>query len=241
THKAASPKVRATPPATTVNTTAPRKGPSASDTNTSTDKSVAAAKGLADKATDLQTLAENISSFDGCGLKKTAKNVCVFRGATSARIAIIGEAPGRDEDLQGKPFVGRAGQLLDRMLSAIGLNETNTHITNIVYWRPPGNRAPTPQEAATCRPFLERQIALVDPDVLLLMGGSAAKQLFASPEGIMRARGKWKIIEIGGRERHAIATLHPAYLLRTPSAKHMTWKDLQSVKKQLAMQKSTAD
>ena len=113
---------------------------------------------------------------------------------------LIGEAPGRDEDLEGKPFVGRAGQLLDKMLAAIGLSEADVHITNIVYWRPPGNRTPTPQEAQVCRPFLERQMALVAPKVVLLLGGAAAKHLLDVAEGIMRIRGKWRELDIGGHK-----------------------------------------
>lgn len=192
-----------------------------------------AARRIAEGAPDLAALAAAIANFDGCSLKVTATKTCVYRGAETARIAVIGEAPGRDEDLAGRPFVGRAGQLLDKMLSAIGLDESNTHITNVVYWRPPGNRAPTEQEALACRPFLERQIALVDPDIILLMGGSAAKQILETNDGIMRTRGKWKTVSFGGRTRQAISSLHPAYLLRTPAAKHMAWKDLLAVKKRL--------
>lgn len=143
---------------------------------------------------------------------------------------IIGEAPGREEDLEGKPFVGRAGQLLDKMLAAIGMGEANVHITNVVYWRPPGNRTPTPQEALACRPFLERQIALVRPKVILALGGAAAKGLFDVADGIMRIRGKWRDVEMGGHPAKAMATLHPAYLLRTPAAKGMAWRDLLAVK-----------
>lgn len=205
--------------------------PAASQASGPPAQTLAQAQAAAATATSIETLGTAIASFEGCGLKATAKNTCVYRGAQHARVAVIGEAPGRDEDLQGRPFVGRAGQLLDKMLKAIALDETNTHITNIVYWRPPGNRAPTPQEAMLCRPFLERQIELVDPDVIILMGGSAAKQILSTSDGIMRTRGKWRKIEIGGRERQALATLHPAYLLRTPAAKHMVWKDLLAVKK----------
>ena len=146
----------------------------------------------------------------------------------------IGEAAGRDEDLQGKPFVGRAGQLLDKMLAAIGLSEQNVHITNIVYWRPPGNRTPTAQEAQVCRPFLERQVELVAPDIVLLLGGAAAKHIFDVPEGIMRVRGKFRDVTIGARAVRAVATLHPAYLLRTPAAKRLAWRDLLTVKAALA-------
>lgn len=178
----------------------------------------------------LTDLGAALSTFDGCGLKATAKNLCFYRGAERAPLLIVGEAPGRDEDLEGKPFVGRAGQLLDRMLAAIDMGEANVHITNIVYWRPPGNRTPTPQEALACRPFLERQIALVAPKVVLALGGSAAKQLFDVPDGIMRLRGKWRTLEVGGQPIQAMATLHPAYLLRTPAAKGMAWRDLLAVK-----------
>jgi len=171
--------------------------------------------------------------FEGCGLKATAKNLCFYRGAERARLMIVGEAPGREEDLEGKPFVGRAGILLDKMLAAIGLSEADVHITNIVYWRPPGNRTPTPQEAIACRPFLERQVALVAPDIVLVLGGAASKHLFDVADGIMRVRGKWRQLTIGGHKARAMATLHPAYLLRTPAAKGMAWRDLLAVKEAL--------
>ena len=147
---------------------------------------------------------------------------------------LIGEAPGRDEDLEGKPFVGRAGQLLDKMLAAIGLAEADVHITNIVYWRPPGNRTPTPQEAQVCRPFLERQVELVAPEVVVLLGGAAAKHLLEVAEGIMRIRGTWRDVEIGSARARAMATLHPAYLLRTPAAKRLAWRDLLAIKSALS-------
>jgi uracil-DNA glycosylase len=123
--------------------------------------------------------------------------------------------------------------LLDKMLASIGLSEADVHITNIVYWRPPGNRTPTPQEAIACRPFLERQVTLVAPDIVLALGGAAAKHLFDVPHGIMRVRGKWRDIEIGGHKARATATLHPAYLLRTPAAKGMAWRDLLAIKEAL--------
>ncbi len=181
-------------------------------------------------AQSLADLGAVLRGFDGCGLKATAKNLCFFRGAERAPLMIIGEAPGRDEDLEGKPFVGRAGQLLDKMLAAIGMSEQNVHITNIVYWRPPGNRTPTAQEALACRPFLERQLALVGPKVVLALGGAAAKNLFDVADGIMRIRGKWRPLDMGGQQVQAMATLHPAYLLRTPAAKGMAWRDLLAVK-----------
>ncbi len=182
------------------------------------------------KVHSLAELEAALKRFEGCALKATAKNLCFYRGAEHARLMVIGEAPGRDEDLAGKPFVGRAGMLLDKMLAAIGLSENDVHITNIVYWRPPGNRTPTPQEALACRPFLERQVALVAPEIVLALGGAAAKQLFDTTEGIMRIRGKWRQIELGGHKARAMATLHPAYLLRTPAAKGMAWRDLLAVK-----------
>lgn len=186
------------------------------------------------QASTLEALEKALRDFDGCGLKATATNLCFYRGAPQARLMLIGEAPGRDEDLAGKPFVGRAGQLLDKMLAAIGLDESQVHITNIVYWRPPGNRTPTPQEALACRPFLERQMELVRPDAVVVLGGAAAKEVFAVTDGIMRLRGKWRQIKIGERLVPAVATLHPAYLLRTPAAKQLAWADLLSVKSKLA-------
>ena len=143
---------------------------------------------------------------------------------------IIGEAPGRDEDIEGRPFVGRAGQLLDRMLAAIDLQEADVHITNVVYWRPPGNRTPTSEETLACRPFLERQVELVEPDAILLLGGAAAKSVLEIDDGIMRLRGKWREARFGERKIRAMATLHPAYLLRTPAAKRQVWRDLLQLK-----------
>src|SRR5215467_548511 len=190
----------------------------------------ATSRPAARQAADLDELGARLAAFDGCSLKATAKNLCFYRGKPRAPLMLIGEAPGRDEDLEGKPFVGRAGQLLDRMLAAIGLSERDAHITNIVYWRPPGNRTPTPQEAQACRPFLERQIELVAPAIIVLLGGAAAKHLFGVTDGIMRIRGKWRELEIGSSKARALATLHPAYLLRAPAAKRLAWRDLLMVK-----------
>ena len=184
------------------------------------------ARERARSAASLDELEQLLAGFDGCPLKATAKNTCFARGSPVARVMFIGEAPGRDEDLQGLPFVGRAGQLLDKMLGAIGLGEDAVYITNIVYWRPPGNRTPTPQEVQACQPFLERQIELIDPKVLVFLGGAAAKQMLATSDGIMRLRGKWRDFKVGDAEPRAIATLHPAYLLRNPVAKRLAWRDL---------------
>ena len=194
------------------------------------DAALLGARAAASAAQSLAELANTLAHFDGCSLKATAKNLCFYRGATQSRLMLIGEAPGRDEDLEGRPFVGRAGQLLDKMLAAIGLSEADVHITNIVYWRPPGNRTPTPQEAQVCRPFLERQIELVAPKVVALLGGAAAKHVLDVAEGIMRIRGKQRAIVIGAHAATAIATLHPAYLLRTPAAKRLAWRDLLAIK-----------
>ncbi len=204
---------------------APRQFPA-----TAPDAAVMAARTAARQAADLDELGARLAAFDGCSLKATAKNLCFYRGTPQASLMLIGEAPGREEDLEGKPFVGRAGQLLDRMLAAIGLSERDAHITNIVYWRPPGNRTPAPQEAQVCRPFLERQIELVAPTLIVLLGGAAAKHLFGVADGIMRIRGKWRELEIGGNKARALATLHPAYLLRTPAATRLAWRDLLMIK-----------
>ena len=186
-----------------------------------------------DSVTTLEELEALVGQFEGCALKRTAKTTCFYRGSTDARIMMIGEAPGRDEDLQGKPFVGRAGKLLDRMLSTIGLDETSVYITNTIYWRPPGNRTPTPQEIESCAPFLSRQIELLKPEVMVLLGGAAAKSVLNVTEGIMRLRGKWKIYKAPDRDIPTLATLHPAFLLRKPQEKRYAWRDLLMLKTRL--------
>jgi DNA polymerase len=190
------------------------------------DTAVLTARRAAAKAASLVDLAAALARFDGCGLKATAKNLCFYRGAEKARVMLIGEAPGREEDLEGRPFVGRAGQLLDKMLAAIALSEADVHITNIVYWRPPGNRTPTPQEAQVCRPFLERQVELVAPDIVFLLGAAASRNILNTADSILRIRGRWRDITIGTRAVRALPTLHPAYLLRSPAAKRQAWRDL---------------
>jgi DNA polymerase len=194
------------------------------------EAAVMTARAAARQAQSLEALGETLAGFEGCSLKATAKSLCFYRGAPQARLMLVGEAPGRDEDLAGRPFVGPAGRLLDRMLAAIGLVEADVHITNVVYWRPPGNRTPTPQEAQVCRPFLERQVELVAPELLVLLGGAAAKHMLEVAEGIMRVRGSLRALQIGGHRLQAIATLHPAYLLRTPAAKRLAWRDLLAIK-----------
>jgi DNA polymerase len=206
------------PPPIRVSAPAPKAGPGA-------DEAV--------KAATLAELEALVARYEGCALKRTAKSLCFARGRDGARVMFIGEAPGRDEDLQGKPFVGRAGKLLDRMLGAIGLGEDDFYITNTVYWRPPGNRTPTPEEVEACAPFLARQIELNAPDVLVLLGNAAAQSLLGLNEGIMRLRGKWLIYASGEREIAALATLHPAYLLRNPEAKRLAWRDMLALKERL--------
>jgi DNA polymerase len=197
------------------------------------DPAAADARERARTAPDLAALEATLASFDGCPLKKTAKHLCFARGNPNARVMLVGEAPGRDEDLEGRPFVGRAGRLLDKMLAAINLSEADCYITNVVYWRPPGNRTPTPQEVEACKPFLERQMELVAPEVLVLLGGAAAKQVLATDEGIMKLRGKWRTLIVGDREIRTMATLHPAFLLRTPAAKRQAWRDLLMIRQAL--------
>ena len=198
------------------------------------------AKALAAGCQTLDQLRAALEKFDGCMLKQTAKNLVFADGNPEARVMLIGEAPGRDEDLQGLPFVGRSGQLLDRMLAAIGLDRTSVYIANVMPWRPPGNRAPTPAEQAICRPFIERQIELVAPAFLVLLGGVAAKQMLNTPAGIMKLRGKWTVYKMGdnvsGAETRgipALPTFHPAYLLRQPAQKRLAWRDFLSLKARL--------
>ncbi|WP_284316354.1 uracil-DNA glycosylase [Labrys miyagiensis] len=189
-----------------------------------------AAREQARSARTLDELREILDRFEGCALKATASRLVFADGAPDADIMFIGEAPGRDEDIQGKPFVGRSGQLLDRMLAAIGLDRTRTYIANVVPWRPPGNRDPTPQETTICRPFIERQIELVDPKILVCLGARSAQALLGVTDGILKLRGRWLEHEIGGRRIQAMATLHPAYLLRQPVQKRLAWRDFRAIR-----------
>lgn len=198
-----------------------------------TDAPNAEATALAREAPDLDSLREKLGAFEGCGLKLRATNLVFADGNPSADLMLVGEAPGREEDLQGKPFVGRSGQLLDRMLAAIGRDRETVYIANTVPWRPPGNRKPSPSEVAACLPFLHRQIELVAPRVLVALGGAAASHLFETEVGITRLRGEWRDLEINGHAMAAMATLHPAYLLRQPAAKRLAWQDLLSVRARL--------
>ncbi|HEY9548015.1 MAG TPA: uracil-DNA glycosylase, partial [Kiloniellaceae bacterium] len=202
---------------------APAALASASETQASAERPAAGAG-------TIEGIREALEAFEGCPLKATATNLCLYDGNPEARIMIIGEAPGGQEDRQGKPFVGPAGQLLDRMLAAIGLDRGRVYITNLLYWRPPGNRNPTPGEIASCLPFLERQIEILQPRLLLLVGGMSAKTLLNRSEGILKLRGRWADYH-HPRLPHpipALPTLHPAYLLRQPAQKREAWRDLLS-------------
>lgn len=192
------------------------------------------AQALADAATTLVDLRDAIRNFDGLAIRDTATNLVFADGDPRARLMVIGEAPGADEDREGKPFVGKSGQLLDRMLASIGFSRApgvgqhSFYITNLVTWRPPGNRNPTDAEIALSLPFLRRHIALVRPALLLLAGGVSAKSLTGRSEAVLRLRGRWFDIEVPGLPQpvSAIATLHPAYLLRSPGAKREAWSDM---------------
>jgi uracil-DNA glycosylase len=190
---------------------------------------IAQARALAAAADNLEALVAAIAGFDGCPLKfeGAASQAVVYRGAPKAPLMVIGEGPGQEEDRQGQPFVGRAGQLLDRMLAAANLAD-RVLITNTVFWRPPGNRTPTPAEQAVCAPFVERAIALVQPKMLLLAGGASTKAMLKKDEGILSLRGRWFEWRSndGSLEVPALPTLHPAFLLRQPAAKKRAWADL---------------
>ncbi|MEJ1118475.1 uracil-DNA glycosylase [Phyllobacterium sp. CCNWLW109] len=198
------------------------------------DAKIAMARQMAANATTLEELREQLAAFDGCNLKFTAKNLVFADGNPQAAIMFVGEAPGREEDLEGIPFIGRSGQLLDRMLAAIGLDRQSVYIANTIPWRPPGNRTPTPLETEICRPFFERQIELANPKLLVALGGPAAKALTNAPEGILRLRGNWKTHLTGsGNQIPVMPTLHPAYLLRNSAQKKFAWRDFLSVKLRL--------
>ena len=196
-------------------------------------KAIEAARDQAADAQSLGDLCERLSRFEGCGLKATATRLVFGDGNPSAEIMFIGEAPGADEDREGVPFVGRAGQLLDKMLAAIGLDRGKVYIANVVPWRPPGNRTPTPLETAACLPFTRRQIELVNPKILVCLGAASAQTLLGGKEGIMRMRGRWFAYSAGNTEIQALAMLHPAFLLRQPAHKKVAWQDLRTLAKEI--------
>jgi uracil-DNA glycosylase len=200
----------------------------------SPDIAESSARALAEAATDLETLRSIMVNFDGCALKRTATQLVFADGVPGARIMFVGEAPGEGEDRIGRPFVGRAGQLLDRMLGTIGLDRQKVYIANVVPWRPPGNRTPTPQETQICLPFIERQIQLADPEFLVCLGASASRTLLGVEGGIMRTRGSWFTYpRRTGGEIQAIAMLHPAFLLRQPAHKRFAWADMRALARAL--------
>ena len=196
-------------------------------------ESTVAARSSAGNMTDLSKISSladlraRLAAFDHCPLKHTASNLCFADGNPGACIMIIGDVPGRDEDRMGIPFVGFAGQLLDKMLESIGLDRASTYLTNILPWRPPGNRTPTDEELAMLTPWLFRHVQLANPNFIFLLGGAAAKLVFGSQEGILKLRGEWRDIDFGaGVKRPTLASLHPAYLLRSPAQKRLAFDDL---------------
>jgi uracil-DNA glycosylase len=199
------------------------------------EAAIQSAREAARTAPTLEVLRELLENFDGCALKSTATRLVFADGNPQARIMFVGEAPGREEDIEGLPFVGRSGKLLDRMIAAIGLNRGNAYIANVIPWRPPGNRTPTPQETQICLPFIQRQIELVNPDVLVTLGNPSTQTLLSTREGIMKTRGRWFDYDTGTRVIRAMATFHPAYLLRSPSYKRMSWQDLRAIAKALEL------
>ena len=214
---------------------APRPAPSRAPTPLPlADDTIGGAMAVAASAASLAELQAALEAFDGCGLKRTATNTVFADGVAEGGIMLIGEAPGRDEDRVGKPFVGRAGQLLDKMLASIGLDrKANAYITNVINWRPPDNRDPSPEEAAACLPFLRRHIELANPGVIILLGAVAARHVVGISDGIMKLRGRWLEYRVGDRMVPLMPTLHPAYLLRQPAHKKLAWRDLQAIKEKM--------
>lgn len=200
---------------------------------TPADESVSTAREIAARCNSLETLREALKSFDQCPLKATATNLVFADGNPDSGVMIIGEAPGADEDRSGLPFVGVSGKLLDKMLGAISLDRNSAYITNILFWRPPGNRKPTTLESEMCLPFVERHIELVQPKALVVLGGSAATAILETTVGITRLRGKWQNYERGSVQIPVLPTYHPAYLLRQPALKRDAWRDFQSLKERL--------
>jgi uracil-DNA glycosylase family 4 len=207
------------------------KGPPPATAKTASQSDhIGRAMELATGCNTLHELKTALESFDGCALKQHATNTVFADGVPGARVLLIGESPGRDEDIAGLPFVGRAGKLLDKMLASIGLNrKTNVYITNVLNWRPPNNRDPSPEEAAACLPFLRRHIELVNPELIVLIGAVSARHVMGKSEGIMRLRGTWLEYYVNGRMVPVMPILHPAYLLRRSADKKLAWRDLQAI------------
>jgi len=225
---------RAAPPAR-AEAPPPARRPPAAPALIDSDAATADARALAAAAGSLGELENAVRAFDGCPLKATATNTVFSDGSRDAELMIVGEAPGAEEDRQGLPFVGPAGQLLDLMLAAIGRDRTSTYIANILFWRPPGNRPPSSNEIAVCLPFVERHIALKHPKVLVLAGNTSAKALLGTSEGITKLRGRWMDLSVPGLPAPVptVAIYHPSYLLRTPAMKRQAWRDLIAISKRL--------
>lgn len=209
--------------------------PSATPTPPPRKKASVSSQKIAEACMSLEELRQALDTWDECSLKITATNTVFCDGNPQAKVMIVGEAPGADEDRQGKPFVGVSGQLLNAALATIGLNRTNVYISNIIPWRPPGNRPPTPQEIAQCLPFVMRHIELIQPKILIMTGGVSTKSLLNSTEGIMKLRGQWRSYQTPGLKEpiRTIAIYHPAFLLRSPGQKAVVWKDLLMIQEEL--------
>jgi len=213
--------------------------PSPAQPKSSLADSVQDARAIAAGCASLEELAAALARFDACPLRRTATNLCFLDGNPRARVLVIGEAPGNEEDLQGKPFVGRSGQLLDRMLAAIGLDRRaeeptrSVLITNTIFWRPPGNRKPTEAETGMCMPFVLRLVELMRPRLILCAGATPTQRMMNLTDGILKLRGRWFEVAIGGESIPLLATLHPAYLLRQPAQKRLAWRDLLSLRERL--------
>lgn len=216
---------------TSINNFKQKKSENASNRNESFEIGIEKLDRILDEVKSLDELKDLIISNCDCSLKKTAKNIVFSEGNPKSKIMLIGEAPGEDEDKIGKPFRGDAGQLLDKMLISIGLKRDNTYLTNIIFWRPPGNRKPTEIEINTCLPYVKKHIELINPKILVLVGAAAAKTIFKIQSGITQIRGKWKNIEINKLENlRSIAIFHPAFLIKQPSRKREAWEDLKKIK-----------
>lgn len=240
-------KKAAEQPLQTANPERPQQQPRAAVTPSPTSRPIQAAADVPDsaqieharlaasQASSLEELRDALAGFDGCNLKSTAKNLCFADGNPTSDIMFIGEAPGRDDDMEGLPFMGKPGQLLNRMIEAIGLKREDVYIANSIPWRPPGNRTPTPLEAELCRPFIERQIELVSPKIIVALGGPVGKLLTGATESIVRMRGNWKVhTTASGIEIPVMPTLNPESLMRTPAQKRFAWRDFLNVKMKLA-------
>jgi DNA polymerase len=227
-------RVRSESPLPIAGSQAAQQRPQLGAAPASPDAAVMVAREAAKNATTLDDLRALLADFEGCALRATATQLVFADGNPQSRVMFVGEAPGYDEDIVGRPFVGRSGKLLDRMMAAIGLDRTSCYIANVVPWRPPGNRTPTPQETAICLPFIRRQIELADPDFLVCLGGPAMQTLLGIKDGITRSRGRWLPYDTGRREIRALATFHPAFLLRSPLQKRFAWRDFLALKKALA-------